>query len=143
MIMKKIILVLSAILCCVSVFGCEKVDKLELENNIAYSVYENGEGDEKTDMISFYMTSDSTNGVVWNYSLENNDVLEIFHETQEEKEAKNGTANYRTLILKPKAEGEVYVNFELSDGSLKSEYCVIVEKNENGILKINMMEPAL
>lgn len=138
MIMKKIIcLLLVLIFPCIVLVSCGE-DK-DIVTDVKFSVYDNGDGD----MISFYMTSDTSVYGSWNHTF-NDDNFEVFFESEELKDygsfGNKTTASYKTLILKPLGEGEANISFSLTQGDKEYEFSLKVEKDENGSLRIKAEE---
>ncbi len=107
--------------------SCGKDDD-EVVTSVRFSVYEK----DGTDMVSFYMTSDTKPYGVWEYTIEN-ELFEIFDENEETNDyglfGMGGTASYRTLILTPVKEGEATISFKLTEGDMKHSFSVKVTKD--------------
>lgn len=104
--------------------ACGKEDDIVTE--VRFTCYDNGEGD----MVSFYMTSDVKPFGKWEYSIENQEIFDIFMDNEQTDDyglfGWGGTASYRTLILKPTGEGEASLSFNLTDGEMKYNFTVKV-----------------
>lgn len=138
MIMKRFIFVLIAILLCFSLTACGE-DK-EIVTEVKFTVYEN----DGTDFISFYMTSDVKPLGVWEYTISDSKLFETFLENEETNDygtfGWGGTASYKTLVLKPVAEGNATITFNLTEGDQKQEFSVNVAKDDSGIFRIKCEE---
>lgn len=138
---KRFFALISVFLFIVSSFSLASCGEREntILTNTRFVVYENAETAKKTDMISFYVTSDVKPFGVWEYDVSGLKSLAVFHETEETNDYgtffDGGVASYKTLILKPVAEGEDTVTFSLENGR-KDVYNVSVKKDENGIFRI-------
>ena len=135
MIMKRAIcLILITALAAVILTACGENETID--TNVKFSVYEsNG-----SDMISFYSTSETEISGKWEYSLDNNQILKVFHDTESEKNFgsffEKKTASYRTIILQPVAEGEAFISFNTSKGESEYSFKLTVTKDKNDILRI-------
>lgn len=135
MIMKRAIcLILITAFIAVLLTACGENE--EIITNVKFSVYEsNG-----SDMISFYTTSEAEINGKWDYSLDNGQILTVFHDTESEQEFgslfEKKTASYRTIILKPVAEGEAFISFKTSKGESEYSFKLTVTKDKNGVLRI-------
>ena len=103
----------------------------EIVTEVRFTVYDNGDGD----MISFYMTSDTEPYGVWESSVENAQLFETFHSSNETNDygllGWGGTASYKTLVLKPVSEGETVVSFKLTEGDKNYKFSVKTVKNDD------------
>lgn len=141
--MKKRILTLFLTLILVfasfSLASCEKSKTNTILTETRFVVYENDETAQKTDMISFYMTSDVEPYGKWQYDVSGLKHLFVFYEAEDGGEYgtffDGGEASYKTLILKPASEGEDIVTFSLENGE-KNEYSVKVSKDKDGIFRV-------
>lgn len=135
MIMKKIIcLILITAFIAVLLTSCGENE--DIVTNVKFSVYEsNG-----SDMISFYTTSETEINGKWEYSLDNSQILTVFHDTESEetfgKLFEKKTASYRTIIFQPVAEGEANISFKTSKGESEYSFKLTVTKDKEGILRI-------
>ncbi len=134
MMMKRIIALFMAVLSLILLVGCSDED-VEVANEVKFTVYENGE----TDMASFYMTSEINSVGKWKYEPTGNDIFEVFLENEEEKDFGDKEASYKTLIIKPKAEGETEIVFSLENGTEKA-FTVKAKKNDSNALKLTVEE---
>ncbi len=120
-------LALIFILSAFALSACGKEDDIVTE--VRFTCYDNGDGD----MISFYMTSDVKPFGKWDYSIENQELFDIFMDSEQTDDyglfGWGGTASYRTLILKPINQGEGTVSFKLSDGDMDYTFSVNVTKD--------------
>ena len=123
---------------CICLTSCN--NDLDVVTDVKYSVYEN----DGSDMISFYMTSDIDPYGIWEYTIGDSDIFEVFHTSDETKEYGNlfekREASYPTLILKPKSEGKATVSFSLTSSEETREYNIEVTKDTSGILRIKIVE---
>ena len=114
---------------------------MEIVTDVRFTAYDNGDGD----MISFYMTADSDKDGKWEYSAdEGEDVFKVFFESEELKDygtfGMEGTASYKTLVLKPISEGEAEVKFSLTEKDSEKRFSVKVEKDDSGSFRIKAEE---
>lgn len=118
--------------------SCEEND-YTIITNTRFVVYENDETADITDMISFYLTSDIKPYGKWSYDASGLKSFAVFHEADDDVEYGSfwdgGEASYKTLILKPVAEGEETITFTLEKGE-KQEYRIKAAKDEDGIFRI-------
>ncbi len=117
---------------------CSCKENIDLETGVTYSTYTLGEDGKKESFASFYMTSNKDTEGVWKYDIIGDDILEIVESNEENKEIKDGTANYKTLILKAKAPGEADIIFKL--GSTEKCYSFVVGKAADNFLEMQIYE---
>lgn len=130
MIMKKLISLTLAVLFCICLTSCgEDEATTNVDAEIKYSVYEN----EGSDMVSFYLTSDIEKDGQWEFSHQELKTINLAHDLDELQD----DAYYRTLIFKPKAEGEDTLTFTLANGTSR-EYLITVSKDDAGIFRIKV-----
>ncbi len=133
---KTICLILITAFIAVLLTACGENE--DIITDVKFSVYEsNG-----SDMISFYTTSETEVNGKWVYSLDNSQILTVFHDTENEetfgKLFEKKTASYRTVILQPIAEGETFISFKTSKGEAEYSFKLTVTKDTDGILRIKV-----
>lgn len=126
--MKRLICLILAVLFCICLTSCGE-DEIQADAEIKYSVYEN----EGSDMVSFYLTSDIEKDGQWEFSHQELKTVNLAHDLDELQD----NAYYRTLIFKPKAEGEDILTFTLANGTAR-EYLIKVSKDDAGIFRIKV-----
>jgi len=139
MIMKRVLSLILALaaLCCPLLTSCQE---LEYTTGVTYKVYENGEGENLTDLISFYATSETSKDGKWEYSLESEGIFEEYLSNEETKTKSKVSVTYGTFILKPVSEGETVIAFDLKDSESNIKetvyYTLTSAKDEDGIFRI-------
>lgn len=129
---RRVLLTIFALVVCLGVTSCGS--NINVETGVKHSIYDLDNGD----MISFYMTSDKSSQGVWSYSIDG-EAFEIFDETEENQshgKFNNQTANFKTLILKPKSEGSAKITFTLEKTGETKEFILTVSKDENKVFRI-------
>lgn len=122
-----------AVILCFAFTACKK-ETIEFKTEVKYSVYEQVEGDNVFDMVSFYMTSDKKNEGLWEYETDSFNCLSVYHETESTEQ----NVSYRTLILKAESEGTETVSFTLNGEAV--EYVVTITKDDKGVLRIKVVD---
>ncbi len=133
--MKKLLLILLSTLLVVSFCSCK--ENIDLKTGVTYSAYVLEEEGKKESYASFYMTSNKKTEGVWEYEIKG-DVLEIVEANEENKEIKDGEANYKTLIVKAKEAGEAEIIFKMD--SREIGYTITIGKAANDFLEMIVFE---
>ncbi len=134
--MKKILTLFLTVILAFSFCSCK--EDIDLQTGVTYSAYSKDESGSIENYVSFYMTSNKETEGVWEYTIEGDDIFETIDDNEENKEFKDGIANYKTLILKAKAEGCADITFSL--GSAKRSYSIVVDKTSEDKMEMQVME---